>query len=333
MTPKLMVAAAFAAGSLAPSAALAQSFEIDVPSTEFALLLDAVGILSLPTGVDGFVDNAFGLESPFLFNNEVFTLGALAEGATALNGATVSGRSVLAIRQDAPGLLAIEWEARATVDAGAPTTGQRLDLRADTAVVADIFAAVTGLRAGLAYRLTLEYELQSGADIPIFTPPIANPPVFAEAGSQLALFLDGVPVGSIPLSLLDTPVPFESQPGTVLLSRGGNAANTVEVVFDAHAGPSADIELRIQGFALPETLTTGPLASAANAVGRGSLSLAVAPIGCPADFNDDGENGDIFDLFDFLAALDTALDYNLDGQPADIFDLFDFLSDLDAGCP
>ncbi len=54
---------------------------------------------------------------------------------------------------------------------------------------------------------------------------------------------------------------------------------------------------------------------------------------CAADFNGDTAPGDIFDLFDFLAALDGGLDYNGDTVPADIFDLFDFLAVLDAGCP
>ncbi len=54
---------------------------------------------------------------------------------------------------------------------------------------------------------------------------------------------------------------------------------------------------------------------------------------CPADFNGDTTPGDIFDLFDFLAALDGGLDFNGDTTPADIFDLFDFLAVLDAGCP
>ncbi len=54
---------------------------------------------------------------------------------------------------------------------------------------------------------------------------------------------------------------------------------------------------------------------------------------CPADFNGDTVPGDIFDLFDFLAALDGGLDFNGDTSPADIFDLFDFLAVLDAGCP
>ncbi len=54
---------------------------------------------------------------------------------------------------------------------------------------------------------------------------------------------------------------------------------------------------------------------------------------CAADFNADTTPGDIFDLFDFLAALDGGLDFNGDTTPADIFDLFDFLAVLDAGCP
>ncbi len=54
---------------------------------------------------------------------------------------------------------------------------------------------------------------------------------------------------------------------------------------------------------------------------------------CPADFNLDTVAGDIFDLFDFLAALDEGLDFNGDTVPADIFDLFDFLLILDTPCP
>ncbi len=59
----------------------------------------------------------------------------------------------------------------------------------------------------------------------------------------------------------------------------------------------------------------------------------IPPDACPADFNGDTTPGDIFDLFDFLAALDGGLDFNGDTSPADIFDLFDFLAVLDQGCP
>lgn len=60
-------------------------------------------------------------------------------------------------------------------------------------------------------------------------------------------------------------------------------------------------------------------------------TLAVAP--CAADFDGDGTAGTIFDLFDFLAALDGGLDFDGDTAPSTIFDLFDFLAALDAGCP
>ncbi len=60
---------------------------------------------------------------------------------------------------------------------------------------------------------------------------------------------------------------------------------------------------------------------------------ACPPPNCPADFNGDTTPGDIFDLFDFLSALDGGLDFNNDTSPADIFDLFDFLAVLDQGCP
>lgn len=56
-------------------------------------------------------------------------------------------------------------------------------------------------------------------------------------------------------------------------------------------------------------------------------------VACPSDFNGDGQPGDIFDLFDFLAALSTGADFNQDTVGGDIFDLFDFLGVLDAGCP
>jgi len=59
--------------------------------------------------------------------------------------------------------------------------------------------------------------------------------------------------------------------------------------------------------------------------------LGVRP--CPADFNGDGAGGDIFDLFDFLSALEAGIDFNGDGAESDVFDLFDFLTVLDAGCP
>ncbi len=66
----------------------------------------------------------------------------------------------------------------------------------------------------------------------------------------------------------------------------------------------------------------------------GAVNLLFSPLPpCPADFNGDTTPGDIFDLFDFLAALDGGLDFNGDTTPADIFDLFDFLAVLDAGCP
>ncbi len=78
-------------------------------------------------------------------------------------------------------------------------------------------------------------------------------------------------------------------------------------------------------------------ANGAAAVGGVVLDLGVVSTfrvqPCPSDFNGDGATGDIFDLFDFLAALDGGLDYNADTVPADIFDLFDFLAVLDTPCP
>ncbi len=70
-----------------------------------------------------------------------------------------------------------------------------------------------------------------------------------------------------------------------------------------------------------------------NRAGESYLIFGRVAPPCPADFNADTLPADIFDLFDFLAALDTGLDYNNDGSPADIFDLFDFLAVLDQGCP
>lgn len=67
-----------------------------------------------------------------------------------------------------------------------------------------------------------------------------------------------------------------------------------------------------------------------NTIDRGAYESI--PFNCPADYNHDGVAGDIFDLFDFLADLDTGLDYNGDTIQSDIFDLFDFLAVLDAGC-
>ncbi len=68
-------------------------------------------------------------------------------------------------------------------------------------------------------------------------------------------------------------------------------------------------------------------------VARWAVCIVAEDTACPADFNADTTPGDIFDLFDFLAALDGGLDFNGDTSPADIFDLFDFLAVLDAGCP
>ncbi len=104
----------------------------------------------------------------------------------------------------------------------------------------------------------------------------------------------------------------------------------------------------IFAFGFSATIDAGLGGEGGNAAGTANAtawSTAVAPdsvvfytfnIGdaaCPADFNGDTVPGDIFDLFDFLAALDNGLDFNGDTTPADIFDLFDFLAVLDAGCP
>ncbi len=66
----------------------------------------------------------------------------------------------------------------------------------------------------------------------------------------------------------------------------------------------------------------------------GGVATVTVQVGCPADLNGDGPV-DIFDLFDFLAALDTGnaavADVNRD-EAIDIFDLFDFLALLDQGC-
>ncbi len=82
--------------------------------------------------------------------------------------------------------------------------------------------------------------------------------------------------------------------------------------------------------------TDGPVGSNAAFVTQADIDAWNNEFGaptCPADFNGDTVPGDIFDLFDFLAALDGGLDFNGDTSPADIFDLFDFLAVLDQGCP
>ncbi len=79
----------------------------------------------------------------------------------------------------------------------------------------------------------------------------------------------------------------------------------------------------------------GRLAAVGAQGGDGAVTvlLVESPGECAADFNGDGSTGDIFDLFDFLSALEVGLDFNADGTPSDIFDLFEFLAALDAGCP
>lgn len=67
-----------------------------------------------------------------------------------------------------------------------------------------------------------------------------------------------------------------------------------------------------------------------------AYGTAVDEPACLADFNDDGSVGDIFDLFDFLAALDggeAGADVAEPVGTIDLADLLAFLSALDAGCP
>ncbi len=69
----------------------------------------------------------------------------------------------------------------------------------------------------------------------------------------------------------------------------------------------------------------------AGLLNAGMAVAAVVP-SCPADYNGDTVAGDIFDLFDFLAVLDTGVDVDGDTVPSTIFDLFDFLAQLDTPC-
>ncbi len=124
----------------------------------------------------------------------------------------------------------------------------------------------------------------------------------------------------------------------------GGAVGSGQVLLDGSTIVSGDLEsgtatlngstLRI-GAVIDVTNTTDlngipvTVRLAGTVVAEGTIS----PPTCPADFNGDTVPGDIFDLFDFLAALDEGLDFNGDTSPADIFDLFDFLAVLDAGCP
>ncbi len=134
--------------------------------------------------------------------------------------------------------------------------------------------------------------------------------------------------GSLPLLIMD----FKSSSGQVLQSQSAGVW--------AAANPSDTwIDIEVQGVAPAGTaLITAFLLHIQFDNATGSLFwdnavLEEVAVSCPADFNGDTVPGDIFDLFDFLAALDGGLDFNGDTSPADIFDLFDFLSVLDQGCP
>ncbi len=112
-------------------------------------------------------------------------------------------------------------------------------------------------------------------------------------------------------------------PGRTFLSYDFDANNNRYVIESRQVVPGSNL----YGEAYPLTATDFYVAYI-------SFSNPPAPeADCPADFNGDTTPGDIFDLFDFLAALDGGLDFNGDTSPADIFDLFDFLAVLDAGCP
>ncbi len=99
-----------------------------------------------------------------------------------------------------------------------------------------------------------------------------------------------------------------------------NSGGAALAVGDDGTGTAAWLNYDVLAWGYETTANTAIAAGAAGAT-------------CPADFNGDTTPGDIFDLFDFLAALDGGLDFNGDTSPADIFDLFDFLAVLDAGCP
>ncbi len=117
--------------------------------------------------------------------------------------------------------------------------------------------------------------------------------------------------------------------GVLLLNATGENANgTPAIAMNWEVGENGEFE--VAGY---DVVFATPGRYAFNFAYIPFEGLRAAPQGCPADFNGDTTPGDIFDLFDFLAALDGGLDFNGDTSPADIFDLFDFLAVLDAGCP
>ena len=70
-----------------------------------------------------------------------------------------------------------------------------------------------------------------------------------------------------------------------------------------------------------------------NGLAGGAAVFGFTIIGCPADFNGDGQV-DFFDYLDFVVAFDNEdpeADFNGDGQ-VDFFDYLDFISAFDSGC-
>ncbi len=147
----------------------------------------------------------------------------------------------------------------------------------------------------------------------------AGGPQFTVIGNLRTFGFDNAPFGNAEAMLTRVPNEFS-----------GDSCNISEVFLEV----------------IPQTIIAGPIAVIEFVDLDGNDAWLVDPVApaigsfdpcgsgpCPADFNGDTVPGDIFDLFDFLAALDGGLDFNGDTSPADIFDLFDFLAVLDAGCP
>ncbi len=153
---------------------------------------------------------------------------------------------------------------------------------------------------------------------------------FPDAAPLTACIVEPLPATGLSVVTLTPTTPVTLRPnGTYWIALGPASAGSFAFAYaegNGFAGPGA-----IGPFTYSEDY--GVTWGSQGADNPHQIRVEATPIECPADFNNDGIVGDIFDLFDFLAALDLGEDFNADTSGGDIFDLFDFLALFDQPCP
>jgi hypothetical protein len=163
-----------------------------------------------------------------------------------------------------------------------------------------------------------------GASTPVGSPPSQLTVTFSEnVTPQASHFAVAGPQGPVAFTFGYAPANSTATLDTGPLAPGTYNVTVSQEVRTAAANIMLDGEI---------TNAPAPLPSGEGQPG-GDAHYSFTVLGCPADFNNDGQS-DFFDYLDFAAAFDAedaSADFNGD-QQIDFFDYLDFVQAFDAGC-